>query len=120
MVIGLVMHLGFSLAFGMGFALLAPILRRAPLLLLGGLLYGAAVYVLNFQILGRTVFPFFNSPKGPDQVFEFLIHLLYGLLLAPSSSVCGAATTAPLPLAGKSTAEYAILLRRRLPRSAGG
>ncbi|ELS57648.1 hypothetical protein STVIR_1386 [Streptomyces viridochromogenes Tue57] len=84
-ILGLTVHVGLSLAFGMGFALLlVPLLRNAATLVVGALVYGLALYVLNFQILGRTVFEFFTSPQGPDQLFEGLIHpLIFGLLLVP-------------------------------------
>lgn len=86
-VTGLMMHTALSLGFGMGFAVLmalAPALRRPPVLVVGALLYGLALYILDFQILGRTVFPFFTNPAGPNQLFEVLIHpLIFGLLLVP-------------------------------------
>lgn len=84
-ILGLTVHLGLSLAFGMGFALLlVPLLRNAAALAVGALVYGLALYVLNFQILGRTVFEFFTSPQGPDQLLEAFIHpLVFGLLLVP-------------------------------------
>jgi len=57
---GLVTHLGLSLLFGMVFALAVVMLRLAtrPLLLLGaGLVYGLALYVVNFQIIARVASP---------------------------------------------------------------
>jgi hypothetical protein len=87
MLVGAVTHVGLSLGFGMGFAVLllaVPALRRTPLLVLAGLGYGLALWILDFQILGRTVFPFFTNPMGPDQLFEGLIHpLIFGLGLVP-------------------------------------
>lgn len=83
--LGLTMHIILSFGFGVGFALLlVPLLRSVPALVVGALAYGLALWVLNFQILGRTVFPFFTDPKGPDQLFEAFIHpLIFGLLLVP-------------------------------------
>ncbi|MGP4030030.1 alpha/beta fold hydrolase [Actinomadura sp. 3N407] len=71
--------------FGMGFAmLLVPLLRNIPMLVIGAIAYGVALWVLNIQILGRTVFESFTSPQGPNQLFEGLIHpLIFGLLLVP-------------------------------------
>jgi hypothetical protein len=87
MLVGAVTHIGLSLGFGMGFALLlliSPPLRRPAFLVLAGIGYGLALWILNFQILGRTVFPFFTDPMGPDQLFEGLIHpLIFGLGLVP-------------------------------------
>jgi hypothetical protein len=81
---GIMLHLAFSAAFGMGFALLVPLLRNVGWLVAGALGYGLALYLLNFQILGHTVFPWFTDPNGPHQIFELLIHpLIYGLFLVP-------------------------------------
>jgi hypothetical protein len=84
-ILGLTIHIALSLGFGMGFAvLLVPWLRNLPALVLGALGYGLALWVLNTQILGRTVFPFF-APKGLSAlIFTLLNHMLiFGLLLAP-------------------------------------
>ena len=40
-----------------------------------------ALYLVNFQVLGRTAFPWFQ--EGPDQLFELFAHASYGLLLVP-------------------------------------
>ncbi len=79
--IGLVTHLNLSVLFGIAFALIATGIRDGRTLLLAGAAYGVALYVVNFQVLGRTAFPWFQD--GPDQLFELFAHLGYGLLLAP-------------------------------------
>ncbi len=89
--VGLVTHLNLSIAFGIGFAILAalglPLMRSmaasAILLPVAGIAYGIALWVVNIQILGRTAFPWFTNPKGPPAVFEFFIHAAYGLILVP-------------------------------------
>ncbi len=81
MLIGLVTHLTLSAAFGVTFALLVPLFRDATMLTVGGVAFGLALYVVNFQILGRTAFPWFQ--EGPDQVFEVFAHAGFGLLLVP-------------------------------------
>jgi len=84
-VLGLTMHIVLSLGFGMGFAVVVvPWLRSLLALALGGLGYGLALWLLDIQILGRTVFPFF-APKGTaDLIFGLLAHvLIFGLLLVP-------------------------------------
>jgi hypothetical protein len=81
MFIGLVTHLTLSAAFGVAFALLVPLLRDVRLLTLGAVAFGVGLYVVNFQILGRTAFPWFQ--EGPDQVFELFAHAGFGLLLVP-------------------------------------
>ncbi len=84
---GLVLHLRLSLLFGIVFAIGVVLLRlpqRPALLLAAGVVYGLALYVVNFQIIARAAFPFFVNPKGPNQIFELWIHpVAYGLLLVP-------------------------------------
>ncbi len=84
---GLVTHFGLSILFGISFALLVAALARTlrnPLVLaLAGVLYGLALYVVNFQIFGNTVFPWFTNPAGPNQGFEVGIHAAFGLMLVP-------------------------------------
>lgn len=84
---GLVLHLALSLLFGIVFAIGVVLLRlpqRRPLLLAAAVGCGLALYVVNFQIIGRAAFPFFVNPKGPNQIFELWIHpVAYGLLLVP-------------------------------------
>lgn len=81
MAIGLVTHLTLSVLFGMGFAVLAPLRRGARGLALAAAGYGIALYLLNFQILGRIAFPWFQ--EGPDQLFELFAHAVFGLALVP-------------------------------------
>jgi hypothetical protein len=81
MFIGLVTHLTLSATFGLLFALLVARLRDLRMLVVGGIAFGVALYVVNFQILGRTVFPWFQ--EGPDQLFELFAHAGFGLLLVP-------------------------------------
>lgn len=79
--IGLVTHLTLSMLFGIGFALIAAVIRDARMLVVAGPVFGVALYLVNFQIMGRTAFPWFQ--EGPDQVFELFAHAGYGLLLVP-------------------------------------
>ena len=54
------------------------------LLVLGGLAYGLALYLVNFQIIARLFFPWFVDERGPGQVVEIIVHpLAYGLVLVP-------------------------------------
>jgi hypothetical protein len=80
-VIGLVTHLALSALFGMGFAVIVPVLRGPRAVVLGAVAFGVALYVINFQILGRLFFEWFQ--EGPNQLFELFIHAVYGLLLVP-------------------------------------
>lgn len=84
---GLVTHLTLSMVFGIAFAVLVIAFAKAwrsPLVLAaGGVVFGLALYVLNFQILGNTLFPWFTNPDGPHQGFEIAIHAVFGLMLVP-------------------------------------
>lgn len=84
---GAVVHISLSIAFGVVFALLvgafAPIIRNWLVLTGAGIAYGLALYVVNFQILGNTLFEWFTNPKGPNQGFEVFIHGAFGLMLVP-------------------------------------
>lgn len=84
LIVGLVTHLTLAMLFGIGFALLAGRLVRSNAMLAGaGIAYGLTLYVVNFQILGRTAFPWFTDSMGPPQGFEVFIHAVFGLLLVP-------------------------------------
>jgi hypothetical protein len=80
-VIGLVVHMTLSVAFGIAFALVVPLLAGARMLVAGAVGFGIALYLFNFQVLGRLVFEWFQ--EGPNQLFELFIHAVYGLLLVP-------------------------------------
>lgn len=79
--VGLVVHLGLSAAFGATFALLVPLLKGRGMVFAAGAVFGLVLYVVNFQILGRLFFEWFQ--EGPNQLFEVFAHLGYGALLAP-------------------------------------
>jgi hypothetical protein len=84
---GAVTHLSLSIAFGVVFGLFvgafARLIRSWIVLGVAGIGYGLALYLVNFQILGRTVFEWFTNPNGPDQGFEVFIHAAFGLMLVP-------------------------------------
>jgi len=84
---GAVVHFTLSIAFGVVFALLvgafSPLVRNWLVLTAAGVVYGLALYIVNFQILGNTIFEWFTNPQGPNQGFEVFIHAVFGLLLVP-------------------------------------
>jgi hypothetical protein len=83
---GLITHFSLSIVFGLIFALVVvPLLSSARLLLIGGIVFGGLLYVVNYQILGRVVFEWFDpsSPMGPNPWFGLITHLGFGLLLVP-------------------------------------
>ena len=77
--IGLAVHMVLSMAFGVVFAFAASRLRTNGAVMLAGLLYGALLYLVNFQILARVAFTTF---KMANQPFELLVHIVFGALLA--------------------------------------
>lgn len=80
-VVGLVVHLTLAAGFGAALAVLAPLARGVGRLLGLGAVFGLALYLINFQILGRIAFEWFQ--EGPNQTFEVFAHLGYGLVVAP-------------------------------------
>lgn len=95
--IGLVTHLTLSALFGMAFALVVPLLRGRRAVMLGALAFGVGLYLVNFQILGRLFFEWFQ--EGPNQLFELFIHAVYGLLLVPFFASALQRTPEPRPAA---------------------
>jgi hypothetical protein len=62
-------------------AAIAPLARGALRLVGLGAAFGLVLYLVNFQILGRVAFEWFQ--EGPNQTFEVFAHLGYGLLVVP-------------------------------------
>jgi hypothetical protein len=79
--VGLVVHLALSAGFGALLAVFAPLFASGRALVFGSLVFGLVLYLVNFQILGRVAFEWFQ--EGPNQTFEVIAHAGYGLLLAP-------------------------------------
>ena len=79
--VGLVVHLTLAAAFGAALAALAPLARGAGRLVGMGAAFGLVLYLVNFQILCRVAFEWFQ--EAPNQTFEVFAHLGYGLLVVP-------------------------------------
>jgi hypothetical protein len=81
--VGVVVHAVLSALFGLIFAaLLLPLRRRsAGWLAWAGLLFGGAVYLVDFQFLARTV-PWFSAFQATNQPLELAAHLVFGSVLA--------------------------------------
>lgn len=77
--LGIAVHAVLSILFGIGFALISPVFKSNGTIALAGGIYGALLYVVNFLILGFTVFPQFQGPNDP---LEFAAHVVFGHLLA--------------------------------------
>lgn len=78
-IVGFLVHSGISVLYGVIFALVAPFLRTNAMVAIGGVVFGFALFVLNFLVLANTVLPQFQNPNLP---VEFMAHLLFGVLLA--------------------------------------
>lgn len=80
-VLGVVIHLGLSAAFGMGLALLCRRLRLPTdgAVVAAGLGFGLALYLVNFVVLGNAIFDVFTRLNQP---FQVLNHAMYGVLVA--------------------------------------
>jgi len=90
--VGIFTHAWLSVLFGVVFALLLPVLgpRVAAVvpgelraLLVSGVLYGIALYLFNYQLLGHLWFGWFTGPHRPDLVISVAVHVIFGLALAP-------------------------------------
>jgi hypothetical protein len=82
--VGMVIHSVLSALFGLVFAAgIATVRGRlsTAALLWGGLLYGALIYLVDFQLLARVVEQFFAF-RGINQPFELTVHLVFGAVLA--------------------------------------
>ncbi len=77
--VGLVVHGVLSIAFGVFFSLLAARLRRNGSLALAGAVYGIVLYLVNFTVFAPAVFSVFEDANQP---FEFVTHIVFGVLLA--------------------------------------
>jgi len=78
-IVGLITHFSLSIAFGVTFALLVvPLLSNTRALIFGAVGYGVLLYIVNYQILGRLVFKFFDpsNPMGPDPTFAVFTHVV--------------------------------------------
>jgi hypothetical protein len=90
--LGVAIHAVLSIAFGAVFALAAPMLASNGTVALAGGAYGALLFVVNFLVLGSTVFPQFQMPNWP---FELVVHIVFGHLLAVAFYSSGVRRTEP-------------------------
>jgi hypothetical protein len=81
--VGVVVHVVLSALFGLIFAaLLLPLRRRsAGWIAWAGLLFGGAVYLVDFQFFARSV-PWFSAFQATNQPLELAAHLVFGSVLA--------------------------------------
>jgi hypothetical protein len=93
--VGMVVHAALSALFGLIFAaLLLPLRRRsAGWLAWAGLLFGGAVYLVDFQFFARSV-PWFSAFQSTNQPLELAAHLVFGSVLAALLLLAKPRTTA--------------------------
>lgn len=122
---GAVVRISLSIAFGIVFALLvgafAPLLRNRLVLGGAGIVSGLGLYVVNFQILGNTLFQWFTNPQGPDQGFEVFIHAAFGadarpVLARARTSSTDVGRTEGLTVLARTARHRAPSSRKRLAR----
>ena len=77
--LGWFVHFVLSALFGLVFALAAARLGTNGSLALAGVVYGALLYVVNFQILAPLFFKVFT---GANQPFELVAHVVFGVVLS--------------------------------------
>ena len=77
--VGFAVHSVLSVAFGVLFGLIAPMLRTNGTAALVGTAYGVALYLVNFLIVSPLAYPVF---KMANQPFELVVHAIFGTLLA--------------------------------------
>ncbi len=77
--LGVAIHVVNSLIFGIIFGLVAARLPNNASIAVASLVYGLALYLVNFQLIGRFIFPQFQMPNQP---FEVLAHLVFGSVAA--------------------------------------
>jgi hypothetical protein len=77
--VGFGVHSVLSVAFGVLFGLIAPMLRTNGTAALVGTGYGVVLYLVNFLVVSPLAYPVF---KMANQPFELVVHALFGTLLA--------------------------------------
>jgi uncharacterized membrane protein YagU involved in acid resistance len=78
--IGVLVHIVLSIAFGIGLALVARALPAPGPIAVAALVYGAALYVVNFLILAPLFFEAFTMANQP---FEAVAHVVYAAVVLP-------------------------------------
>src|SRR5918994_3208167 len=77
--VGLLVHGALSVVFGVAFSLLAARLRTNGSLALAGMGFGVVLYLVNFTIFAPAAFTVFEDANQP---FEFVAHVMFGVLLS--------------------------------------
>ncbi len=73
--LGLVVHMVLSVAFGIVLGLLVARIATDGVRALVGMLYGVALYLLNFLVISPIAFPVFQDANQP---LELATHIIFG------------------------------------------
>ncbi|MFH5822902.1 hypothetical protein [Georgenia sp. AZ-5] len=73
--LGLVVHMVLSMAFGVTLALLVLRLPSDAMRAMVGLVFGVALYLVNFLVISPLAFPVFQEANQP---LELATHVIYG------------------------------------------
>jgi hypothetical protein len=76
--VGTIVHLVISAGYGAAFAFVLPWLRSNAIIAAAGVIYGAVLYVVNFEILAPWLFTTLDMANKP---FELAVHIVFGSLL---------------------------------------
>jgi hypothetical protein len=74
-VLGAVVHMVLSVAFGVGLGLLLHRIAADATRATIGLFYGLALYLVNFLVIAPIAFPVFREANQP---FELVVHVVFG------------------------------------------
>ena len=74
-VLGAVVHMVLSVAFGVGLGVLLHRVAADAVRAAVGLVYGLALYLVNFLVVAPIAFPVFRDANQP---FELVIHVVFG------------------------------------------
>lgn len=77
--VGLLVHAVLSIGFGVAFSVVASRLRTNGSLAVAGTLFGIALYLVNFKIFAPAIFNVFEDANQP---FEFVTHVVFGVVLS--------------------------------------
>jgi hypothetical protein len=95
--VGLLVHAMLSIGFGVAFSVVASRLRTNGSLALAGTIFGVGLYLVNFKVFAPAVFTVFEDANQP---FEFVAHVVFGLVVAVAFFSTGARRGEPVVAIG--------------------
>jgi hypothetical protein len=99
LIVGIIAHFALSAVYGVAYALLSGALPKSTSRSFGqqavvGLVFGVALYVLNFHVIAPALYPWFQKA---NQTWQFVLHTIFfglplGLAMASSERRMGSGT----------------------------